>query len=63
MHGEIYATKTPNECGLDLTAFDQNWAARDTIEDSLSQAEDAASVACWSLIASTLEPSMTVLMP
>jgi len=42
------------------TAFDQNWVASDTIEDSLSQAEGAASVACRSLIASTLEPSVTV---
>ena len=42
------------------TAFDQNWLASDAIEDSLSQAEAAASAACRSLIATTLVPSAPV---
>lgn len=42
------------------TAFDQNWLASDAIEDSLSQAEAAASTACRSLIATTAVPSAPV---
>lgn len=38
------------------TAFDTNWLASDAIEDSLSQAESAAAVACRSLIASNFAP-------
>ena len=42
------------------TAFDQNWLASDTIEDSLSQAEAAASAAYRSLVAGTLVPPVPV---
>lgn len=42
------------------TAFDQNWFASDAIEDSLSQAEAAASAACRSLISTNLVPSAPV---
>ena len=38
------------------TAFDTNWLASDTIEDSLSKAESAAAVACRSLVTSPSAP-------
>lgn len=42
------------------TAFDNNWFASDTIEDSLSQAESAAALACRSLIASGSAPDAVI---
>ncbi len=42
------------------TAFDTNWLASDAIEDSLSQAESAAALACRSLMASGSAPAAPI---